>query len=279
MSRKVKLSFEFFPTRTPDSREKQRLAREQLKQFHPDFVSCTYGAGGLTRDGTLEAVSDALAEGHNVAPHISCIGMSKNDLAGMIDRYKAMGVKRLVALRGDVPSGMWLGDPGDFAHADEFVAFIREGHGDHFRIYVAAHPEVHPQARSARDDLVHFARKCAAGADAAITQYFYNTDAYERFVEDAAALGVNIPIYPGVMPITGFGKLMRFSESCGAEIPRWLRLKLQGYADDTASIKALGLDVAARMCERLIALGAPGLHFYTLNRAGVVSTLCQRLGF
>ncbi len=274
---KKQLSFEFFPTRTTEGRAKLAITRKQLNQFNPEFFSCTFGAGGSTRDGTLQTVLDIMAEGTPAAPHISCVGSTREELADVLTTYKSHGIRHIVALRGDMPSG--LGMNSGFRYANELVQFIREEHGDHFHIEVGAYPEYHPQARSAEDDINHFVRKCQAGANSAITQYFYNVDAYFAFVDEVRSKGVVIPIVPGIMPIASFGKLARFSDMCGAEIPRWLRLKLQSYSDDTASIKALGLDVVTEMCDRLLSQGAPSLHFYTLNQAGLVSTICQRLGY
>ncbi|MDO4434644.1 MAG: methylenetetrahydrofolate reductase [NAD(P)H] [Alysiella sp.] len=273
-----KLSFEFFPTRTPEGRAKQVITRKQLRQYNPDFFSCTSGAGGSTREGTMQAVRDIMSEGIAAAPHIPCIGMNVYEIKALLQEYREMGIRHLVALRGDIPSGIGLGNEG-LRYANELVELIKTEFGDHFHIEVAAYPEYHPQARSAEDDLNHFVRKVKAGADSAITQYFFNPDAYFRFVDDVRGRGVDIPIVPGIMPIASFSKLARFSDACGAEIPRWLRLKLQSYADDTASIKALALDVVTEMCERLLREGAPSLHFYTLNQAGLVSTICQRLGY
>ena len=277
MSPNKQLSFEFFPTRTDEGREKLAITRKQLRQFNPEFFSCTFGAGGSTRDGTLQTVLDIMAEGTSAAPHLSCVGSSKEDIADILQHYRQHGIKHIVALRGDMPSGVGISD--GFRYANELVGFIREQHGDHFHIEVAAYPEFHPQARSAEDDLDNFVRKVKAGANSAITQYFYNLDAYFAFVDAVQAKGIDIPIVPGIMPIASFSKLARFSDTCGAEIPRWLRLKLQSYADDTASIKALGLDVVTDLCDRLLRQGAPSLHFYTLNQAGLVSTICQRLGY
>ncbi|EGZ45587.1 methylenetetrahydrofolate reductase [NAD(P)H] [Neisseria wadsworthii] len=273
-----KLSFEFFPTRTPEGRAKQVITRKQLSQYAPDFFSCTSGAGGSTREGTMQTIQDILSEGIAAAPHLPCIGMQPQEVVDLLNEYKALGIRHIVALRGDIPSGMGAGMDGLF-YANELVSLIKNEFGDHFHIEVAAYPEFHPQARSAEDDLNNFVRKVKAGADSAITQYFYNTDAYFRFVDDVQGRGVDIPIIPGIMPIASFSKLTRFSDTCGAEIPRWLRLKLQSYADDTAAIKSLALDVVTEMCERLLREGAPGLHFYTLNQAGLVSTICQRLGY
>lgn len=273
-----KLSFEFFPTRTPEGRAKQVITRKQLSQYAPSFFSCTSGAGGSTREGTMQTIQDILSEGMAAAPHLPCIGMQPCEIINLLNEYKAIGVKNIVALRGDVPSGIGLGMDG-LRYANELVSLIKNEFGNDFHIEVAAYPEYHPQARSAEDDLNNFVRKVKAGADSAITQYFFNADSYFRFVDDVQGRGVDIPIVPGIMPIASFSKLARFSDTCGAEIPRWLRLKLQSYADDTASIKALALDVVTEMCERLLREGAPSLHFYTLNQAGLVSTICQRLGY
>ena len=275
---KKKLSFEFFPTRTPEGRAKQVITRKQLSQYAPSFFSCTSGAGGSTREGTMQTIQDILSEGMAAAPHLPCIGMQPCEIINLLNEYKAIGVKNIVALRGDVPSGIGLGMDG-LRYANELVSLIKNEFGNDFHIEVAAYPEYHPQARSAEDDLNNFVRKVKAGADSAITQYFFNADSYFRFVDDVQGRGVDIPIVPGIMPIASFSKLARFSDTCGAEIPRWLRLKLQSYADDTASIKALALDVVTEMCERVLREGAPSLHFYTLNQAGLVSTICQRLGY
>ena len=275
---KKKLSFEFFPTRTPEGRAKQVITRKQLSQYAPSFFSCTSGAGGSTREGTMQTIQDILSEGMAAAPHLPCIGMQPCEIINLLNEYKAIGVKNIVALRGDVPSGIGLEMDG-LRYANELVSLIKNEFGNDFHIEVAAYPEYHPQARSAEDDLNNFVRKVKAGADSAITQYFFNADSYFRFVDDVQGRGVDIPIVPGIMPIASFSKLARFSDTCGAEIPRWLRLKLQSYADDTASIKALALDVVTEMCERLLREGAPSLHFYTLNQAGLVSTICQRLGY
>lgn len=273
-----KLSFEFFPTRTPEGRAKQATARKQLNQYNVEFFSCTSGAGGSTKAGTLQAIQDILAEGIPAAPHVPCVGQTADEIKELLNLYKELGVRHIVALRGDVPSGVGMGLEG-LRYANELVELIKNEYGDYFHIEVAAYPEYHPQARSAEDDLNNFVRKVKAGADSAITQYFYNADSYFRFVDDVQGRGVDIPIVPGIMPIASFAKLARFSDTCGAEIPRWLRLKLQSYADDTAAIKALALDVVTEMCERLLREGAPSLHFYTLNQAGLVSTICQRLGY
>ncbi len=271
------LSFEFFPTRTEEGRKKVAITRQQLRQFNPEFFSCTFGAGGTTRDGTLQTVLDIMAEDTPAAPHLSCVGSSSEDITDILNTYRAHDIRHIVALRGDIPSGMGMTD--GFRYANELVSFIREQHGDWFHIEVAAYPEYHPQAKSAQTDLDYFVQKCYAGADSAITQYFYNIDAYFAFVDAVRAKGIDIPIVPGIMPIASFSNLCRFSDMCGAEVPRWLRLKLQAYGDDTASIKALGLDVVTDLCDRLLSQGAPSLHFYTLNQAGLVSTVCQRLGY
>ena len=271
------LSFEFFPTRTEEGRKKVAITRQQLRQFNPEFFSCTFGAGGTTRDGTLQTVLDIMAEDTPAAPHLSCVGSSAEDIADILNTYRAHDIKHIVALRGDIPSGMGMMD--GFRYANELVSFIREQHGDWFHIEVAAYPEYHPQAKSAQADIDFFVQKCRAGADSAITQYFYNIDAYFAFVDAVRAKGIDIPIVPGIMPIASFSNLCRFSDMCGAEVPRWLRLKLQAYGDDTASIKALGLDMVTDLCDRLLSQGAPSLHFYTLNQAGLVSTVCQRLGY
>ena len=269
-------SLEFFPPRTPGGVEKLRAARRQLAQLKPAFCSVTFGAGGSTREGTLETVLEIRAEGIAAAPHISCVGSTREDLAEVLARYRAHGIRHLVALRGDLPSGTV--DAGEFRHANELVAFIREETGDWFHVDVAAYPEMHPQADSPQQDLANFKRKVDAGANSAITQYFYNPDAYFRFVDDCDAIGVRVPIVPGVMPIASASKLARFSDACGAEIPRWIRRRLEGFGDDTASIRAFGLDVVTDLCAKLVARGAPGLHFYTLNQASLTTTIWQRLG-
>lgn len=269
-------SFEFFPPKSEEGMAKLRTTRAQLAQFKPEFFSVTFGAGGTTREGTLAAVLDIRADGLAAAPHLSCIGSTRESIRAILDEYREHGIRHIVALRGDMPSGMV--EAGEFRYANELVAFIREAHGDHFHIEVAAYPEFHPQARSADEDIDNFVRKVRAGANSAITQYFFNADAYFRFVDEAQARGVDVPVVPGIMPINNFGQLVRFSDMCGAEVPRWLRLRMQSYLDDTASIRALGLDVVTELCDRLMSNGAPGLHFYTLNQAGLVSTICQRLG-
>ncbi len=269
------ISFEFFPPKTAEGMAKLRETRTQLALLKPKFFSVTFGAGGSTRDRTLETVLEIQAEGFDAAPHISCVSSSKQELTALLDEYRAKGIRRLVALRGDLPSGEV--SVGDLRYANELVAFIRQHSGDWFHIEVAAYPEFHPEARSPSADFQHFKRKVEAGANEAITQYFYNADAYFRFMEQCAQAGISIPIIPGVMPIYNITQLSRFSDVCGAEIPRWLRLRLQDYGDDIASLRALGLDVVTELCEKLLAGGAPGLHFYTLNQAGIISTIAQRV--
>ena len=273
---KPELSYEVFPPQTAAGAEKLRATRRQLAQLKPAFFSCTFGAGGSTRDRTLETVLEIQAEGLPAAPHLSCIGSTRDNIRAVLARYKDAGIRRIVALRGDLPSGM--ADAGEFRYANELVAFIRAETGDWFHIEVAAYPEYHPQAKSPRDDLANFKRKVDAGADSAITQYFFNADAYAHFVEEVQALGIAVPIVPGIMPIANFSKIARFSDACGAEIPRWMRRKFESFGDDSASVRAFGLDVVTALCDRLLANGAPGLHFYTLNQAGLTSTICQRLG-
>ena len=270
------VSIEFFPPKTPEGVEKLRLVRQQLYALKPEFCSVTFGAGGSTQEGTFSTVRDILSEGVSAASHFSCVGATRIGVREQLNTLKAMGVKRLVALRGDLPSGYGTG--GEFHYASDLVSFIRAEMPDEFHIEVAAYPEVHPQAKSPESDLRAFAAKVQAGADSAITQYFYNSDAYFRFVEDADALGVQVPVVPGIMPIASSSQLMRFSDACGAEIPRWIRLRLQGFGDDTASIKAFGLDVVTDLCEQLRAGGAPGLHFYSMNQSAATLEICQRMG-
>jgi methylenetetrahydrofolate reductase (NADPH) len=269
-------SFEFFPPQTAEGVENLRVTRRQLAQLKPAFFSVTFGAGGSTRERTMDAVLEIQGDGHEAAPHVSCIASTRASVREMLQRYREAGIKRVVALRGDMPSGMV--EAGEFRFASELVAFIRQEFGSAFHIEVAAYPEYHPQARSAQEDLANFKRKVEAGADSAITQYFYNPDAYFAFVEECQAAGVVVPIVPGVMPINRFSQLSRFSDACGAEIPRWIRRKLEGLGDDSASIRSFGLDVVTQLCDQLLRGGAPGLHFYTLNRAGPTSTIWQRLG-
>ncbi|HZE61394.1 MAG TPA: methylenetetrahydrofolate reductase [NAD(P)H] [Burkholderiales bacterium] len=269
-------SFEFFPPKTTEGKEKLRATWQQLAKLKPRFFSCTYGAGGSTREGTLETVLDIRAAGHEAAPHISCVASTREDIGTQLERYRSHGIRHVVALRGDLPSG--LAASGEFRYANELVAFIRERTGDWFNIEVACYPEYHPQTRLADDEMVAFKRKVDAGANAAITQYFYNVDAYFRFVDQARQHGIKVPIVPGIMPIGNFSQLARFSEACGAEIPRWMRMQLEGYRDDVASIRAFGLDVVTDLCRRLLAGGAPGLHFYTLNQATLSAEIWKRLG-
>jgi len=275
MTTTAAVSFEFFPPNTPEGRDKLRETRHQLAPLGPEFFSDTSRAGGATRDKTRAVVDEIAAEGHAVAPHLSCIGATREGVGELLEQWRAAGIRRLVALRGDLPSGMV--DAGEFRFASDLVAFVRERTGDWFHIEVAAYPEFHPQAASAHDDLQAFAQKVQAGADAAITQYFFNADAYFRFVEAAGALGVSVPIVPGIMPITNYTQLARFSDACGAEIPRWIRLRLAGFGDDTASLRAFGHDVVTAMCQRLLAGGAPALHFYTLNQAGPCAAIWRAL--
>ena len=272
---KLPVSFEFFPPKTPEGAEKLRAVRQQLYALKPEFCSVTYGAGGSTQEGTFATVKEIIAEGVAAASHFSCIGATKDSVRSQLATLKGMGVKRLVALRGDLPSGYGAG--GEFHYASDLVAFIRAETGDDFAIEVAAYPEVHPQAKSPEADLQAFATKAKAGANSAITQYFYNADAYFRFVDDVRKLGVDIPVVPGIMPITSSSQLLRFSDACGAEIPRWVRLRLQAYGDDVASIKAFGHEVVSGLCERLVAGGAPSLHFYTMNQSAATTALLQRL--
>ena len=267
MSQDRRYSFEFFPTKTDAGHEKLMATAAQLASYQPDFFSCTYGAGGSTRDRTINTVLQLESQVNiPAAPHLSCVGDSKADLRGLLTQYKDAGIKRIVALRGDLPSGMGMAS-GELRHANDLVSLIREESGDHFHIEVAAYPEMHPQARNFEDDLQNFVRKANSGANSAITQYFFNADSYFYFVERVRALGVDIPIVPGIMPITNYSKLARFSDACGAEIPRWVRKQLEAYGDDVKSIQAFGEQVITEMCERLLQGGAPGLHFYTLNQA------------
>jgi len=273
---KPEISFEFFPPKTEEGVLKLRETRKQLALLNPKFFSVTFGAGGSTRDRTMDAVLEIQAEGFEAAPHISGISSSKEEILSLLTTYQSHGIRRLVVLRGDLPSGEV--SSGDFAYASELVALIREKTGDWFQIEVAAYPETHPEARSAANDLKHFKTKVDAGANAAITQYFYNADAYYQFVDQCQKLGIEIPILPGVMPIYNYTQLARFSNVCGAEIPRWLHLRLEDYGDDIASVRAFGLDVVTDLCEKLLSGGAPGLHFYTLNQSGIISNIAERLG-
>jgi methylenetetrahydrofolate reductase (NADPH) len=268
-------SFEFFPPKTAEGMATLRDARAELAKFNPEFFSVTFGAGGSTRDRTMETVLDIQQQGFPAAPHISCISSSKEEIRGLLQAYQAQGIKRLVALRGDLPSGEV--SAGDFRYASELVAFIRAETGQHFHIEVAAYPEFHPEAKSPAADVLNLKRKIDAGANSAITQYFYNADAYFHFIDQCAAAGINVPIVPGIMPIYNITQLARFSNVCGAEIPRWLRLRLEEYGDDMASLRAFGIDVVTDLCETLRVFGAPSLHFYTLNRAGVIANIIGNL--
>jgi methylenetetrahydrofolate reductase (NADPH) len=271
------ISFEFFPPKTPDQREQLARTAVRLKGKAPEYVSVTFGAGGSTLSYTPETVQE-LRQTHRLeaAPHLSCVGGSRAEIAELLQRYRDMGCRRLVALRGDLPSGM--GQAGDFRYASELVDFVRREHDGFFHIEVACYPETHPQADDAFADLPHFRRKVDAGADGAITQYFYNADAYFRFVEDARRAGIGIPIVPGVMPISNYGQIRRFSEMCGAEIPRWMARRMSAYGDDVDSIRAFAADCVAALCRRLLDGGAPSLHFYTLNLAKPTLAVLERLG-
>ena len=269
------ISIEFFPPKTPEGAEKLRVVRQKLAELNPKYFSVTFGAGGSTQHGTLSTVLEIQAAGHDAAPHLSCVGGTRESIRAILQEFKDKGIRRIVALRGDLPSG--YGGAGELRYASDLVEFIRQETGDWFHVEVAAYPEMHPQARSPQDDLQAFARKVQAGANAAITQYFYNPDAYFQFVDNARKLGVDVPIVAGIMPITNYTQLMRFSDMCGAEIPRWIRLKLASFGDDSASIKAFGLDVVSGLCEKLLAGGAPGLHFYSMNQAAATTAIWQRI--
>jgi len=269
-------SFEFFPPKTAEGAAKLRLVRDRLGELKPRYFSVTFGAGGSTQQGTIDTVMEIQQAGFEAAPHLSCIGSTREKIRELLQNYRDNGIRRIVALRGDMPSGMR--EAGEFRYANELVAFIREETGDHFHIEVAAYPEFHPQAPDAQSDLLNFRRKVEAGADSAITQYFYNPDAYFRFVEDCQKLGVEIPIVPGIMPITSYTQLARFSDACGAEIPRWIRKRLEGFGDDREAIAAFGEEVVTRLCRQLLEGGAPGLHFYTMNRAEPTLNIWKNLG-
>ncbi|MEQ1668380.1 MAG: methylenetetrahydrofolate reductase [NAD(P)H] [Sulfuriferula sp.] len=269
-------SFEFFPPKTPEGMDKLRDVRSQLATLHPKFFSVTFGAGGSTRDHSLATVLDIQNAGLEAAPHLSCIGSTHDNIRAILNEYQSNNIRHIVALRGDLPSGM--ASTGEFRYANELVEFIRNETNDWFNIEVAAYPEAHPQAKNAHDDLMNFKRKMDAGANAAITQYFFNADAYFAFVDDCAKLGITAPIVPGIMPIGNFSQLARFSDACGAEIPRWMRKKLEAYNDDIDSIRAYGLDVVTDLCERLLANNAPGLHFYTMNQSTATMEIWRRLG-
>jgi methylenetetrahydrofolate reductase (NADPH) len=275
VNNKTSFSFEFFPPKTAEGIANLRQVRTELAQFSPEFFSVTFGAGGSTRDRTMETVLEIQDEGHGAAPHISCISSSKEDISELLQAYQAKGIKRLVTLRGDIPSGEV--SVGDFKYANELVSFIRAETGDWFHLEVAAYPEFHPEAGSAQKDLDNFKRKIDAGADSAITQYFYNVDAYFRFVEAAQQQGITAPIIPGVMPIYNYTQLARFSNVCGAEIPRWLRMRLEAYGDDLASLRAFGVDVVTDICGKLSQAGVDKMHFYTLNQAGIIGQIIRQL--
>ena len=268
-------SCEFFPPKTTAGKENLDAALTDFKAIDFSYISCTYGAGGTTQEGTYDTIQQIMQHGFAAAPHITCIGSTREKIASLLQQYKQAGVSRIVALRGDLPEGM--DDPGEFRYANELVEFIRHETGDHFHIEVAAYPEMHPQSTSMQDELLHFARKIEAGANAAITQYFYNVDAWVRFVEDSERLGITIPIIPGIMPITNYKQLARFSAGCGAEIPRWISTRLEGYGEDLDSIRAFGFEVTLQLCEQLLDAGAPGLHFYSMNRAEPTVGLLREL--
>ncbi len=269
------ISFEFFPPNTPVGSEKLKTVVQELSAVKPEFFSVTYGAGGATREKTLATVRDISALGHEAAPHLSCVGSTREGIAEILDTYRAQGIRRIVALRGDLPSG--TATAGEFRYASELVSFIRQTQGADWHIEVAAYPEYHPQQRYSRKDLEHFAAKCRAGASSAITQFFFNPDAYFHFVDEVRALGVTVPIVPGIMPIHNYARIAQFAQRDGIEIPRWVALKMEGYMDDIAAVRAFGLDVVSRLCERLVAGGAPGIHFYTLNQSALSLEICKRL--
>ncbi|WP_203143013.1 methylenetetrahydrofolate reductase [NAD(P)H] [Marinobacter mangrovi] len=273
---KRRFSFEFFPPKTDQGKEKLQVVRDKLAEVNPDFFSVTFGAGGSTRDRTIDTVLSLHKQGISTAPHLSCVGGSRESIAELLDLYKDNGINRIVALRGDLPSGM--GAAGELRYANELVSFIREHSGDTFNIEVAAYPEFHPQARSAEEDLKNFARKVDAGANSAITQYFFNADSYFYFIDRLEKMGITIPVVPGIMPIVNYTNLARFSEMCGAEIPRWIRKQLEAYGDDSESIRQFGEEIVTRMCEKLLDAGAPGLHFYTLNQANASVSIWNNLG-
>lgn len=270
------ISFEFFPPKTEEAREKLLAVSQKLGQLDPAYFSVTFGAGGSTQQGTIDTVLDIKQQGFSAAPHLSCVGSTKENIREILGNYKNHGIDRIVALRGDIPSGTL--DVGEFRYANELVAFIRQETGDHFHIEVAAYPEIHPQAKNAQTDLANFKRKVEAGANSAITQYFFNLDAYLHFVEDCDKMGLTVPIVPGIMPITNYSQLARFSDMCGSEIPRWIRKRLEGFADDRESIKAFGTDVVSELCQNLLDKGCPGLHFYSMNQAESSLAICRNLG-
>jgi len=277
MTQDVPISFEFFPPNTPVGSEKLKTVVQDLAAVKPEFFSVTYGAGGATRDKTLATVRDIAALGHEAAPHLSCVGSTAEGISEILATYRAQGIRRLVALRGDLPSG--TATAGEFRYACDLIEFIRKTQGSDWFIEVAAYPEYHPQQRYARRDLEHFAQKVKAGADSAITQFFFNPDAYFHFVDEVRKLGVTVPIVPGIMPIHNYAKIAQFAARDGIEIPRWVALKMEGYLDDAASVRAFGVEVVARLCERLVAGGAPGIHFYTLNQRALSLDVCRKLGW
>ena len=281
MTQAIPISFEFFPPNTPVGSDKLKTVVQDLSAVKPEFFSVTYGAGGATRDKTLATVRDIAAMGHDAAPHLSCVGSTAESISEILATYRAQGIRRLVALRGDLPSGTVVGTSasGEFRYASDLIEFIRKTQGSDWFIEVAAYPEYHPQQRYAKRDLEHFAHKVKAGADSAITQFFFNPDAYFHFVDEVRKLGVTVPIVPGIMPIHNAAKIAQFAARDGIEIPRWVALKMEGYLDDAASVRAFGIDVVARLCERLVAGGAPGIHFYTLNQSALSLDVCRRLGW
>jgi len=277
MTAPTPISFEFFPPNTPVGSEKLKTVVQDLAAVKPEFFSVTYGAGGSTREKTLATVRDIAALGHEAAPHLSCVGSTADGIAEILDTYLTQGIKRLVALRGDLPSGTAVA--GEFRYASDLIEFIRKTQGGDWFIEVAAYPEYHPQQRYANRDLQHFASKVKAGADSAITQFFFNPDAYFHFVDEVRALGVTVPIVPGIMPIHNYARIAQFAQRDGIEIPRWVALKMEGFMDDAASVRAFGIEVVARLCERLVAGGAPGIHFYTLNQSALTLDVCRKLGW
>lgn len=272
------ISFELFPPKTEKGMEKLQLVVKELQHLAPQYFSVTYGAGGSTQDRTFATVDWLRQQGITTAPHLSCIGTDKDDITHILQRYRQQGIKRIVALRGDLPSGSGLGGLGELNYANELVEFIRQSFNDAFYIEVAAYPEFHPQAETAQTDLDNFERKVKSGAHGAITQYFYNADAYWSFLEDCSQRKIDIPVVPGIMPITNYSSLARFSDACGAEIPRWIRKRLESYGDDLDSIQQFGTEVVTRLCQQLLDGGAPGLHFYTMNQSSSVQEICTSLG-
>ncbi|WP_456448823.1 methylenetetrahydrofolate reductase [NAD(P)H] [Thiolapillus sp.] len=272
------ISFELFPPKTDKGMDKLKATVTRLNELQPEYFSVTYGAGGSTQERTFATVDWLREQGIATAPHLSCIGADKDEIQEILERYRKQGVNRIVALRGDLPSGSGLGGLGELNYANELVSFIRERFADHFHIEVAAYPEFHPQAENARVDLDNFARKVRSGAHGAITQYFYNPDAYWRFLDDCQARGIEIPVIPGIMPITNYHSLARFSDACGAEIPRWIRKRLEAWGDDLDAIRDFGTEVVSQLCRNLLDGGAPGLHFYTMNQSGSVINICNNLG-